>query len=269
MSRVSNRSRKSSTPPKSNFTGSNKNPRSIRRSSRILGAPDTHLEKSQKPVRHSLEFKQRNIFDWYEDYQYKDVGAICPPDAGDIFSSEWQFRILAWEKKFGQDQALYDKVNSYERTPEELELGLFFLAYPISAFSLWHVLQACYQLDRPICGTSTRNNNDITQWQTWRPFQYLLSTEIVSAWETNLQLFSSEVEQSTNKFEKEAAAHRLHAIFQNVQLLEEALSTLEIAFKGQQASMPCPDWMLDFVRQGVDNRCRAIEEHITYRKSAP
>lgn len=246
------------------------NPRSIKRNSRILRKLDTRPEQSQKTVRHSLESKQRNIFDWYEDYQYKDTRDMCSPDAGDIFSSEWQNRLVGWgadfDKKFGQDiQALYDRVDLYEKAPEDLELGLFFLAHPVSAFALWHVLQACYELDKLICGNSKSN---INEWQSWRPFQYLLSTEIVSAWQTNLNLLSSEVKRSANKFEKEAVARRLHTIFQGIQYLEHALSTLVEAFKGTQTGMPCPDWMLGLVRKGVDNRCRAIEEHITYQISS-
>lgn len=106
-----------------------------------------------------MESIQRDIFDWYEEYQEKNTREIWSPDAGDILSSERQDRLKGWcsdfGNEFGQDiQVLYDKVDSYKKVPEDLELGLLFLAHPISTFALWHVLQACYKLDKIICGAS-------------------------------------------------------------------------------------------------------------------
>lgn len=80
----------------------------------------------------------------------------------------------------------------------------------------------------------------------------------MSTWDINLNSFSSEAERIANKFEKEAVARRLQAIFQDVQYLEQALSTLVEAFKGMQTGRPCPDWILGLIRKGVDNRCCAI-----------
>ncbi|TAQ89281.1 hypothetical protein B7494_g2425 [Chlorociboria aeruginascens] len=251
------------------MTSIKKNSRSTQRSSLVLRELDTRPEQSQETERHCLEFKQRNIFTWYEDNPHKDTRDICSPDAGRIFTSNWHGRLMGWDadfgKKFGQDiQALYDRVDSYKKAPEDLELGLFFLAHPISAFALWHVLRTCYKLDKRICGTS---KNDITEWKSWRPFQYLLSTEIVSRWEINLDLFSSEVKPSANKSERAPVAMLLAAILEDLECLEQAFSTLMEAFKATQTGMPCPHWMLVFVRKGVNNRFRAIQEHITFQIS--
>jgi hypothetical protein len=238
------------------LTSSKKNPRSTPRRSR------TYDTRPKEPVGFSLAFGQRAVFDWYEKYQYKD-------DAGDIFSPKWQCRLTDWRNEFDPDSKnVHDRVAQQERQPEELELGLFFLAHPVAAFSLWHVLQACYELDKRICEAPTPEKNEVADWQNWRPLQYLLSTHIMSTWENNLVLFSSEVEGSTNRFQRETVASRLYAMAEGVHVLEEALSILASVFKRQRTEMLCSYWMLDLISKGVDNRCRAIEKHITPYKAA-
>jgi hypothetical protein len=238
------------------LTSSKKNPRSTPRRSRTYDA------RPKETVGSSLAFDQRAVFDWYEKYQYKD-------DAGDIFSPEWQYRLTDWRNEFDQDsKTVHDRVAQQEGQPEKLELGLFFLAHPVAAFSLWHVLQACYELDKRICGTPTPEKNEVAEWQNWRPLQYLLSTHIMSTWEDNLALFSSEVNGSNDRFQRETVASRLYAMAEGVHVLEEALSILASVFKRQRTDMLRSYWMLDLIHQGVNERCRAIEKHITPYKAA-
>jgi hypothetical protein len=230
-----------------------KSPRSTPRRSR------THDARTVKP---SLASDQRAVFDWYEENQYRD-------DAGDIFSSEWQCRLTDWRNEFDPDtQNVHDRMLQLKEDPETLELGLFFVAHSVAAFSLWHILQACYELDKRICETSKSQNKKLTQWQQLRPFQYLLSTDIVSEWGTHLDSLSAQVKPSTNIFKKEIAASRLIAMAEGVQVLEEALSILTSVFMGKREAMSCSFWMLDLIREGVDNRCRAIEKHITHHEDS-
>jgi hypothetical protein len=80
----------------------------------------------------------------------------------------------------------------------------------------------------------------------------------MSTWHENLLSFSSEVQQSTDKFEKEAVESRLHSLAQGVQSLEEALVILVSVFEGKRGHMHSSYWMLDRIRESVNNRCRAI-----------
>lgn len=249
MPRPALRSRVASS-PKAIFSTPKKNPHS---STQHLRAHDA---RQINPVGNSLAFDQRDVFDWYEKNQYKD-------DAGDIFSAEWECRLTDWSNEFNQDiNNVHDRVSRLEQHPENLELGLFFLAHPVAAFSFWHLLQACYELDRRICGTSTRERNELNKWQKMRPFEYLQSPHIMATWGENLVSFSSEVKRSTNNFERETVASRLYAMDEGVQILEEALSILENVFEGKRAKMRCSYWMLNLIREGVNVRCRAIENQI-------
>ena len=248
--------------PKPNAMRCTKNPRSTpRRSTPRRSRPRrsrTHDARPKKTVKYSLASNQRAVFDWYEKKQYRD-------DAGVIFSPEWQCRLTDWRIEFDPDmQKVHDRLVQLEQDPENLKLGLFFVAHSVAAFSLWHLLQACYELDKRICGTSKQQNKELAEWQHWPPFQYLLSTHIVSTWEANLVSFSSQVKQSANIFQKENVASRLFAMVEGIQVLEEALSILTSVFEGKRKDMHCCYWMLRLIREGVDNRYRAIEKHITH-----
>lgn len=191
---------------------------------------------------------QRDVFDWYETNQYKD-------DAGELFSRDWQSRLARWGQEFEQDTTDLDKtIASCQSRPETLELGQFFQAHSIAAFSLWHVLQACYGLDKVICGRSTP-----AYWENLRPFEYLLSPQIILSWRGHLNSFSSEIEGCNDKIQKEAVAIHLDTLAEKVRFLEEALATLETIFAEKKQEMPCSYWMLSRIQEGVDNRCLEIE----------
>lgn len=145
-----------------------------------------------------------------------------------------------------------------ERKPGKLNIGLLFQTHPVAAFSLWHLLQACYKLDRLICGNST----PIAEWQELRPFEYLNSTDIMSIWRKNLKSFSSRVRKSNScndNFLKEAVASQLHKLVQGVQALEEACKIACNVFETRKATMPCSSWMLEHIQESVNQRCCAIQ----------
>ncbi|KAK9773323.1 hypothetical protein SCAR479_10052 [Seiridium cardinale] len=195
-------------------------PTNSRKKSRAKSSRYRHASK----LRVRLETTQRDIFDWYETNEYKE-------DAGAIFSPEWQGRLTEWGNEFdnGSVSDIHHHIKLLQQNSEELELGHFFQVHPIAAFSLWHVLQACYELDRIICGA--QNRITIAQWQKWRPFQYLLSLEIRTLWQKRLRILSSEARKSTDKLEREDVARRLQRIAHAVDALEEALLTLTSVFE--------------------------------------
>jgi hypothetical protein len=53
---------------------------------------------------------------------------------------------------------LYDK-------PEEIEFRAFFFAHPIATFSLWHVFEAFYALDKVTCRTSSEADQTLAGWR--------------------------------------------------------------------------------------------------------
>ncbi|KAI0896432.1 hypothetical protein F4806DRAFT_464517 [Annulohypoxylon nitens] len=192
---------------------------------------------------------QREIFDWYERNGYKD-------DAGDIFSSEWQNQLVEWSKEFGCDNIsdICEVIKSHEQNPEELELGCIFQAHPVAGFSLWHVLQSCYELDRIICATEKQCLAMISEWKKMRPFQYLLSQDIARHWQENVRGLLSAGRSSTDKFQGEIHAQRLKHIAHAIDALKEAVTTLTSTFEGKREELACAFWMLKVVQENVDKR---------------
>lgn len=210
-----------------------------------------HAQKRSSPV------IQRHVFDWYEDNKYKNY------DAGEIFSPEWQYRLDEWGKEFDDMTDLQHKVASYESAPRKLDIGLLFQAYPVVAFSLWHVLKACSRLDQIICGTTVQERVKVAGWQKMSPFEYLLSSEIMEEWRKkllDLSLNFSNVKGSTDYFQWDNLAFDLKTLSRGVQSLEEALSILISIFEGKPEQLEHCRWILELVRESVSDRCRAIDD---------
>ncbi|KAI2624155.1 hypothetical protein GGR54DRAFT_563921 [Hypoxylon sp. NC1633] len=242
--------RRNSPPVRFNSTNSITKSRS-----KSLQERRTRASKLELQLRLRLETAEKDIFDWYEENKYTE-------DAGVIYSPEWQGRLIEWGKEFDSsiDSDTPNNIELLRKDPEKLELGLFFQVHPIAAFSLWNVLQACYELDRVICGTTKEDRVKIMEWQKWRPFQYLLSQEVISLWGEKLRVLSSGAKECTDKFEKEKIAERLQDIAQAVQALEQALSTFTSVVDGKRGRKPCPTWVLNRVQESVTERCRHIQE---------
>ena len=109
--------------------------------------------------------KQKQVYKYY-DSRYSD-------EALDIFSEEWENRIIFWHQRAVNRAA---ETMSSDELLETLDFGSFFLAHPIAAFSLWQVLQACYELDRAVCG----DIKVVNSWEQLKPFEYLRDAGIQS-----------------------------------------------------------------------------------------
>lgn len=224
--------------------------------------PSSKRQKFPDQIRHTssnrLSFNQKDVFKWYEENTQQYEGE-------EIFSPEWKDRLLDWEDRF--QYADSDQIASYKNYPRELDIGLFFQFHPVAAFSLWHVLQACYELDMNICGNNGMSAGEIEErkriigWRNLRIFDYLQAEEIMKTWQNKLFMILGEVEKtqrSDSKVEREDMANRLYGLTQDVQSLENALRTLESVFKKSEDLDAC-QWMLELVRHGVGTRCRAVE----------
>lgn len=107
----------------------------------------------------------------------------------------------------------------------------------------------------------------IIGWRDLRVFDYLQSEEIMNTWQKKLILILREVEQtqqSNSKVAREDMANRLYSLTEDVQSLENALSTLESVFESDD--MGSCQWMLKLVQHGVGTRCRAVERIFDQRK---
>jgi hypothetical protein len=109
-------------------------------------------------------------------------------------------------------RALEDRVSDYclwfkqkfppETNPKELaqetwwrtDFRIFFLAYPISGAEFLRLAEACYDTDKAICGTSKAALKEAQKWRAMDPFEYLVSEELISWWETDLSQLHDDIE---------------------------------------------------------------------------
>jgi hypothetical protein len=87
-----------------------------------------------------------------------------------------------------------------ERLAEEhgkiVDIRVLFMAYPIPAYSILLFLEACYEVDKAICGLDTIALASIKRWhlpQDMTAYKYLLSDEMVLWWKAELCELNNEI----------------------------------------------------------------------------
>jgi hypothetical protein len=107
----------------------------------------------------------------------------------------------------------YDQINEWREwyigkyphtTPESLvekhgknvDIRVLFMAHQIPAYSILLFLEACYEVDKAICGLDTIALASIKRWhlpQDMTAYQYLLSDEMVLWWKSELCELNNEI----------------------------------------------------------------------------
>ncbi len=202
--------------------------------------------------------KQKAIYLYY-DSQYSD-------EALDIYSEEWQERILYWHQK-AIDNAATNL--SSEENLENLDFGSFFLAHPIAAFSLWQLLQACYELDIAVCGNSKADLDEIESWQKLNPFKYLRDHAVQEKWRASLELFKAQIKAKSEDadVQEESWELRMHDILVGVEKFETAFESLQENFKANLAGEKSADWMIARIDEDIGKRFSMIHRLLDFKES--
>ena len=202
---------------------------------------------------HCVATNQKAVYDWYETHHSDD-------DVVDIYSPEWQQRVTSWHKLLvrthGPKHVYVKLVELY--TPEEIEFRIFFFAHPIATFSLWHVFEAFYELDKTICGTSSEADPTLAQWQQMKPFKYLKSEEVQRRWKTELKRLDKEI--GCGDLTGERLKSRMYHILRGVERLEYSLELLEEDLCSDGGKIEYAEWISETARNAFDERCFMIAE---------
>ncbi|KAH7356872.1 hypothetical protein BKA65DRAFT_216464 [Rhexocercosporidium sp. MPI-PUGE-AT-0058] len=192
--------------------------------------------------------KQKEVYKWY-DLQYSN-------EAWDIYSNEWESRILAWHEAH---QIALQETSTTQNSDEQLErlpFGTFFLAHPIAAFSLWRVLQSCYGLDRAVCG----DTDEVALWQHLAPFQYLRDNDIEKKWQAELETFKHQVTSTRLNFKKQSWELKVFNIFRGIEIFEKEFAALRENFKVNLVDKKVGLWMIDRIEEDVGKRIAMITD---------
>jgi hypothetical protein len=144
-------------------------------------------------------------------------------------------------------------------TPEDLEFKVFFFAHPIPTFSLWHVFEAFYDLDKTIYGTSSESDLPPDEWRQMKPFKYLKSPDVRRRWKKELKMLDKKIGCGDLTIEK--AKNILRA----VERLEYSLKLLEEDLVSEEGGkIEYGDWILGTARDAFEERCAMIDEALGY-----
>jgi len=204
------------------------------------------IETSQQD--RSVSKKQREVYDWYERCHSDD-------EVVDIYSPEWQQRITSWYNWLTTTTGTRDvHVNVIEGCDnlDDLDLGPFFFARPVAAFSLWHVLQACYEMDEAVCERTEK----VLNWRELKPFAYLKSKEVKKMWKQKLKHLGKRIKNG--KLNGEALKSKLCAIHHGVEKLEDSVNSLDGNFGDDFKNTKLGSSMLKRIHEVVDYRCLMI-----------
>jgi hypothetical protein len=202
--------------------------------------------------------KQKAIYTWY-DSRYSD-------EALDIYSAEWQERIMFWHQRAIDNAAI---TLSEEENLEKLDFGSFFLAHPIAAFSLWQVLQACYELDVAVCGNSKADLDDIESWEKMNPFKYLRDSTVQDKWRASLELFKAQIKRKSEDVDaqEESWELRMYDILVGVEKFETAFESLQENFSANLAGKRFASWMIARIEEDIGKRFSMIDRLLEFKES--
>jgi len=202
--------------------------------------------------------KQKAIYTWY-DSRYSD-------EALDIYSTEWQERIMFWHQKAIDNTAI---TLGEEDNLEKLDFGSFFLAHPIAAFSLWQVLQACYELDVAVCGNSKADLDEIESWEKMNPFKYLRDSTVQYKWRASLALFKAQIKRKSEDMDvqEESWELRMYDILVGVEKFETAFESLQDNFSANLAGEKFAPWMIARIEEDIGKRFSMIDRLLEFKES--
>ena len=204
------------------------------------------------------KIKQKAIYKWY-DSRYSD-------EALDIYSEEWQERIIFWHQRAIDNTAT---TLSSEENLEKLDFGSFFLAHPIAAFSLWQVLQACYELDDAVCGNSKPDLEEIGAWQKLNPFKYLRDSTVQLKWQASLELLKAQIKRKSHDpdLREESWELRMYDILLSVEKFESAFESLQENFSANLQGERFAPWMIARIEEDIGTRFSMIDKLLEFKES--
>lgn len=199
------------------------------------------------PLRSTTHDAQRNIYRWYDE-RYSD-------DAFNIYSEEWEIRFDSWHQT--------TTVTNIEEAQNDLEMGNFFLSDPIAAFSLWNLLQVCYDLDVAVCG-SPANAAELAFWKTLPPFKYLGDASVKYQWKNSLKVLKNSIKHPNDETERLEGSweSRMQTILLVVERFEDSFAVLRENFAVNltetAGKRKCAEWMMNRISEEMGMRFSLI-----------
>lgn len=103
----------------------------------------------------------------------------------------------------------------------DVDFRVFFITFPISGARLLRLAEACYGIDRALCGATTITSQEAKMWRKMDQFEYIMSEDLISRWKIGLCQFQEAIEQDPSS--ELAISIRVHDLRVAVSALVDAL----------------------------------------------
>ncbi|PVH81291.1 hypothetical protein DL98DRAFT_171559 [Cadophora sp. DSE1049] len=239
---------------------------------------ESYVDIAMNMVMHDTDLerlKTLGINDWtMPERANKNIDAQCP----DQLKLEWRTRIRHWQEKFPDGGPRIENLTALS----EFEFGALFLHHPLSAMSLWNVMQAFYALDRLVCCKSAADLERVAKWETMPVISYLDANNVEKTWRASLSLLAKELQEDTKvKVDvfmpaglrsspvealktkiKEDALRRIDGISFGTTKLEEAQMGLRETWGTNLRGPAVVDSMLEKIRRAAEIRFSMINNSL-------
>ncbi|RDW57814.1 hypothetical protein BP5796_12615 [Coleophoma crateriformis] len=169
---------------------------------------------------------------------------------------EWENRVESWvnQHKDGHSVPL-EKCERFE----DLDFSTFFLQHPISAMSLWNVMQGFHALDRVVCGTSKEALESIAEWESMKPFAYINASKVEKRWRSSLQSIKKEIKAGLYS---DVYLTRMRDMKSGVDKLEDAWLELQQSFAENFQYEELSGSMLERIKVGIARRFSMFNNYL-------
>jgi hypothetical protein len=103
------------------------------------------------------------------------------------WSEALALKITTWDSWFWEKHALG---NNPEKVASEkywdIDFRIFFLAYPFPGSYLLRLVEACYEIDKAMCGMAHITSKQVEKGKDMDPLLYLMSEDLISLWKMDL-----------------------------------------------------------------------------------
>lgn len=233
---------------------------------------DTDLERLKRIVLESCETRA------VQTSRLGGTGIAFNTSSLNLLKFEWNKQIKEWQKFFPDRGPSIKDLTSLK----DFQFGAFFLQKPLSAMSLWNVMQIFYTLDRLVCCNSETDSGRVIEWELMPIFAYLEAKNVKRWWNTSLQNLGKVIQdnnspkrptgnvlfggskpsskQTLNGKSKEQALRRMDGISFGITKLEDAQRELRRSWKMNLEGVDIVDLMLAKISKAAETRFSMIDD---------
>jgi hypothetical protein len=161
----------------------------------IINGPDTHSRADSSSTNYNAESELdlEDMLDWIAQvYLEREDDNM---EKTNFYARYNQFK--EWRNWY---------IGKYSHTPPEslvrkdgkdVDIRVLFMAYPTLTYSILLCLEACFEMDKAVCGLDTIAFASVKQWhmpEDMTAYNYLLSDELVLWWQRELCELNKEID---------------------------------------------------------------------------